>query len=529
MQKYPIHYALISVSDKTGIIEFARELDKRKIRIISTGGTASLLIQAGIPVIEVSKYTEFPEMMNGRVKTLHSKICGGILYRRGQDDKMIKKYGIFPIDIVIVNFYPFKQSIIDKNCLLSDAIEKIDIGGPTMVSSAAKNYEFVAVVVRHIDYNFILDELDINKNSLTLNTRLELAVKAFKYLAIYNNNIANYFDNLQLNIKNITEYEQINSLPQKININFIKKYNMIYGENSHQSAAFYIPENIENECSSDLLKVQGGILSYNNAIDIDTAIECLKQFNEPACVIVKHSNPCGVAISDSIASAYKLAYSTDPISAFGGIIALNRELDQLTVELIIKFQFVEIIIAPSFNEMALKFISNKKKIKLIIYDKFKKNYFNLDFKSLNIGLLVQEHNLKTIEINQLNIVSKTKPSKQEIADAIFGLKVSKFVKSNAIVCAKNNTTIGIGAGQMSRIDSVKIASLKANNAGLKTKNSVMASDAFFPFRDGIDIAAEMGISCIIQPGGSIRDKEVIKAADEHHISMIFTKIRHFRH
>ncbi|MXP50806.1 bifunctional phosphoribosylaminoimidazolecarboxamide formyltransferase/IMP cyclohydrolase [Pantoea sp. SoEX] len=528
-RNYPIRYALLSVSDKTSIVEFASELNKRNIKILATGGTASLLVKSGIPAIEISHYTGSPEILDGRIKTLHTKIYTGILYRRGQDDNIITNKRIFPIDMLVVNFYPFTQTVINKNCSLEDAVEKIDIGGPTMVYAAAKNYKFVSVVVKHSDYSNILDELDVNSNSLSLNTRFKLAVKAFNYLAFNNNNIANYFNDLISSFNHTQHFNKNdqNTLPEKINIKLVKKQNMIYGENVHQSAAFYIPE-LTNTEPLNLLKIQGKNLSYNNIIDIDTAIKCLEEFKEPTCVIIKHSNPCGVATSDSIAAAYKRAYITDSISAFGGVIALNRELDQPTIELITKHQFVEVIIVPSVTDTALKIVSKKKKIRLIICNNWKKNSL-LDFKTVNGGVLIQEHNNKTIDINQLNIVSERKPNKKEIKDSIFCWKVSKFVKSNAIVCAKDTATIGIGAGQMSRIDSVKIAYMKAKNAVLETKNSVMASDAFFPFRDSIDLAAKMGIKCIIQPGGSIRDKEIIDAVDEYNISMIFTKIRHFRH
>ncbi|MBK4775541.1 bifunctional phosphoribosylaminoimidazolecarboxamide formyltransferase/inosine monophosphate cyclohydrolase [Candidatus Pantoea edessiphila] len=525
---YPIRYALISVSDKTNIVEFALELHNRKIKILATSGTACLLAKSGIPVIEISNYTGFPEILDGRVKTLNTKIYTGILYRRGIDDKIIEHYKIFPIDILIVNFYPFKQTIMHQDCLLEEAIEKVDIGGPTMVCSAAKNYKFVSVIVNHKDYNDVLDELNTNNNYLSLNTRFKLAMKAFNYLAFDKIDIANYFNQLTSKLGNVKKHDDI--LPEKININLVKKQNMIYGENIHQNAALYTPELTNQEFSSNLLKVQGEKLSYNNFIDIDTAIECLEEFTEPTCVIIKHSNPCGVATANSISYAYKRAYISDTISAFGGVIALNRELDQSTIELIIKNQFVEIIAVPSVSDIALKIISKKKKIKLIVYPKFKKNPLLMDFKNVNNGeMLVQEHNYKKLDINKLSIVSKNQPNKQEIKDSIFCWKVSKFVKSNAIVCARNSATIGIGAGQMSRIDSVKIAYMKAKNAGLETENSVMASDAFFPFRDSIDIAAKMGVKCIIQPGGSIRDQEIIDAANEYNISMIFTEIRNFRH
>ncbi|PPI88287.1 bifunctional phosphoribosylaminoimidazolecarboxamide formyltransferase/inosine monophosphate cyclohydrolase [Candidatus Pantoea edessiphila] len=527
-----IRYVLISVFDKTGIINFAKELHNRNIKILATSGTAILLMRSGIPIIEVSKYTGFPEMINGRVKTLHSKIYAGILYRRGKDDNLIQDNDIFPIDMVVANFYPFMKTITRDNCCIEEAIENIDIGGPTMVCSAAKNYKFVSVVVKNTDYDLIIDELDINNNSLTLDTRLKLASKAFKYLNIYSNIISDYFNNLRGDLYNNEQNNHItdeNILPEIINIKLIKKKNMLYGENNHQSAAFYIQENKNNKCMSNLLKIQGKKLSYNNIIDINTAIECLKEFNQPACVIIKHANPCGVAINHSIDDAYKRAYNTDPVSAFGGVVALNCILNKSTIELIINNQFLEVLIAPSITEIALKIINKKKKIRLVTYNQHDQIFPQIDFKSVIGGFLIQQHNLTTIENDKISVVTNTQPNEQQMNDAIFCWKVSKFVKSNAIVCAINGATIGIGAGQMSRIDAVKIAAIKANNAKLQIKNCVMASDAFFPFRDNIDIAAEMGISCIIQPGGSIRDKEIIKAANEHNISMIFTKIRHFRH
>ncbi len=527
-QRRPIRRALISVSDKAGIIEFATALSQRGIELLSTGGTARLLADAGLPVTEVSDYTGFPEMMDGRVKTLHPKVHGGILGRRGQDDGIMAQHDIQPIDIVVVNLYPFAQTVARPDCSLEDAVENIDIGGPTMVRSAAKNHKDVAIVVKSSDYPAIIAELDENDGSLTYPTRFNLAIKAFEHTAAYDSMIANYFGALVPAYHGDTE-QPSGRFPRPLNLNYIKKQDMRYGENSHQQAAFYIEEDVKEASVATAQQLQGKALSYNNIADTDAALECVKEFSEPACVIVKHANPCGVAIADSLLAAYDKAYKTDPTSAFGGIIAFNRELDAETASAIISRQFVEVIIAPSVSTEALALLAAKQNVRVLTCGQWQERSAGLDFKRVNGGLLVQDRDLGMVTEADLRVVSQRQPTEQELRDALFCWKVAKFVKSNAIVYARDNMTIGIGAGQMSRVYSAKIAGIKAADEGLEVAGSAMASDAFFPFRDGIDAAAAVGITCVIQPGGSIRDDEVIAAADEHGIAMIFTDMRHFRH
>ena len=527
-QRRPVRRALLSVSDKAGILEFAQALSSRGVELLSTGGTARLLADAGLPVTEVSDYTGFPEMMDGRVKTLHPKVHGGILGRRGTDDAIMSEHAISPIDMVVVNLYPFAQTVAKPGCTLEDAVENIDIGGPTMVRSAAKNHKDVAIVVKSSDYEAIIAELDANENSLTLDTRFDLAIKAFEHTAAYDSMIANYFGSLVPAYHGDSK-EPAGRFPRTLNLNFIKKQDMRYGENSHQDAAFYIEENVTEASVATAQQVQGKALSYNNIADTDAALECVKEFAEPACVIVKHANPCGVAVGGSILDAYERAYKTDPTSAFGGIIAFNRELDEATAQAIISRQFVEVIIAPSASEAALKITAAKQNVRVLVCGQWQGRVAALDFKRVNGGLLVQDRDLGMVDASPLRVVTQRQPSEQELRDALFCWKVAKFVKSNAIVYARDNMTIGIGAGQMSRVYSAKIAGIKAGDEGLEVKGSAMASDAFFPFRDGIDAAAAVGITCVIQPGGSIRDDEVIAAADEHGIAMIFTDMRHFRH
>lgn len=527
-QPRPVRRALLSVSDKAGIVEFAQALSQRGVELLSTGGTARLLADAGLPVTEVSDYTGFPEMMDGRVKTLHPKVHGGILGRRGQDDEIMAQHQIAPIDMVVVNLYPFAETVAREGCSLEDAVENIDIGGPTMVRSAAKNHKDVAIVVKSSDYQAIVAELDANDNSLTFETRFDLAIKAFEHTAAYDSTIANYFGSM------VPAYHGESTtpsgrFPRTLNLNFIKKQDMRYGENSHQQAAFYIEEEIKEASVATAQQLQGKALSYNNIADTDAALECVKEFSEPACVIVKHANPCGVAVGDSVLEAYERAYKTDPTSAFGGIIAFNRELDEATAQAIISRQFVEVIIAPSASDAALKITAAKQNVRVLTCGAWQQRVAGLDFKRVNGGLLVQDRDLGMVDRSQLRVVSKRQPSEQELRDALFCWKVAKFVKSNAIVYARDNMTVGIGAGQMSRVYSAKIAGIKAGDEGLEVKGCAMASDAFFPFRDGIDAAAAVGVSCVIQPGGSIRDDEVIAAADEHGIAMIFTDMRHFRH
>lgn len=525
----PIRRALISVSDKTGIVEFAKALSERGVDILSTGGTARLLAEQGIAVTEVSDYTGFPEMMDGRVKTLHPKVHGGILGRRGQDDEVMNTHAINPIDMVVVNLYPFAQTVANPNCTLADAVENIDIGGPTMVRSAAKNHKDVTIIVNASDYDRVIAEMDANEKSLTLDTRFDLAIAAFEHTAAYDGMIANYFGTMVPSYGENKEGDDASKFPRTFNQQFIKKQDMRYGENSHQDAAFYVEANPEEASVSTARQIQGKALSYNNIADTDAALECVKEFAEPACVIVKHANPCGVALGGDILEAYNRAYQTDPTSAFGGIIAFNRELDAATATAIVERQFVEVIIAPSVSAEAIDVVAAKKNVRLLECGEWHSKTTGFDVKRVNGGLLVQDRDQGMVTLSDLKVVSQRQPTEEELKDALFCWKVAKYVKSNAIVYAKGDMTIGVGAGQMSRVYSAKIAGIKAADEGLEVAGSVMASDAFFPFRDGIDAAAEAGIKCVIQPGGSMRDEEVIAAADEHGMAMIFTGMRHFRH
>ena len=518
----PIRRALISVSDKTGIVDFARELTSQGVEILSTGGTYKLLCDEGIAAVEVSDYTGFPEMMAGRVKTLHPKVHGGILGRRGTDDAVMTEHGINPIDMVVVNLYPFAETVARTDCDLPMAIENIDIGGPTMVRSAAKNHKDVAIVVNASDYDSIIADLKANKG-LNYNTRFDLAVKAFEHTAAYDGMIANYLG-ARVGV------EEPETFPRTFNTQFVKVQDMRYGENPHQRAAFYVEENATEASVSTARQLQGKELSFNNVADTDAALECVKPFKEPACVIVKHANPCGVAIGGNILEAYNRAFQTDPTSAFGGIIAFNRELDAETAKAIVDRQFVEVIIAPKVSAQASEIVAAKPNVRLLECGEFAAQPgAAFDYKRVNGGLLVQDCDLGMVDASELQIVTKRQPSEQEIRDLLFCWEVAKFVKSNAIVYARDGQTIGIGAGQMSRVYSAKIAGIKAADEGLQVAGSVMASDAFFPFRDGIDSAAEAGIKAVIQPGGSMRDQEVIDAADEHGMAMVFTGMRHFRH
>ncbi|HCG6607077.1 TPA: bifunctional phosphoribosylaminoimidazolecarboxamide formyltransferase/IMP cyclohydrolase [Vibrio parahaemolyticus] len=525
----PIRRALISVSDKTGIVEFAQALVERGVDILSTGGTARLLAEQGIAVTEVSDYTGFPEMMDGRVKTLHPKVHGGVLGRRGQDDDVMAKHGINPIDMVVVNLYPFAETVAKDGCTLADAVENIDIGGPTMVRSAAKNHKDVTIVVNASDYDRVIAEMDANDKSLTLETRFDLAIAAFEHTAAYDGMIANYFGTMVPSYGENKEGDEESKFPRTFNQQFEKKQDMRYGENSHQAAAFYVEANPQEASVSTARQIQGKALSYNNIADTDAALECVKEFNEPACVIVKHANPCGVALGKDILEAYNRAYQTDPTSAFGGIIAFNQELDAETASAIVERQFVEVIIAPSVSAEAIEVVAAKKNVRLLECGEWTTKTAGFDVKRVNGGLLVQDRDQGMVSLDDLKVVSKRQPTEEELKDALFCWKVAKYVKSNAIVYAKGDMTIGVGAGQMSRVYSAKIAGIKAADEGLEVAGSVMASDAFFPFRDGIDAAAEAGIKCVIQPGGSMRDDEVIAAADEHGMAMIFTGMRHFRH
>jgi phosphoribosylaminoimidazolecarboxamide formyltransferase/IMP cyclohydrolase len=512
--------ALVSVSDKSGIVDFCRELSQLGIEILSTGGTAKTLADNQIPATEVSDYTGFPEMMDGRVKTLHPKVHGGILGRRGVDDAIMAENGIKPIDMVVVNLYPFEQTIAKPDCDFETAIENIDIGGPTMIRAAAKNHADVAVVVNPADYADIIAELKNSDSSLSAKTRFNLALKSFEHTARYDTAISAYLGNLAGT-----------RFPETLNLQLYKSQSMRYGENPHQQAAFYREKAPAPGTIAAAKQLQGKELSYNNIADADAALECVKSFTDkPACVIVKHANPCGVAEADTLLAAYELAYATDPTSAFGGIIAFNRELDKQTAAKIISRQFVEVIIAPSISADAQTVLAAKQNVRAMECGNWTgTDEAAMDFKRVAGGLLVQDKDFGKITAADLKVVSKRAPTAQELADLLFAWKVAKFVKSNAIVYCKNGRTIGVGAGQMSRVYSARIAGIKAADEGLVVPGSVMASDAYFPFRDGIDAAAEAGITAIIHPGGSIRDGEVIQAADENNIAMVFTGMRHFRH
>ena len=515
-----IKRALISVSDKSGIVDLANALvNQFNIEIISTGGTLKELVEAGVPAIEVSSFTGFPEMMDGRVKTLHPKVHGGILARRDLDQEVMQENDILPIDLVVVNLYPFAETIAKENVTLEMAIENIDIGGPSMVRSSAKNNKYVSIVVDPKDYLPVLDEMKKNDGALTQETRSSLARKAFEHTASYDSTIASYLSSLGSE-----------DFPTSIFGKYKIKEQMRYGENPHQKAAFYIEDTKIKTGLGNAIQIQGKQLSYNNIADTDAAIECVRTFEEPSCVIVKHANPCGVASSNKdITEAYQNAFESDPTSAFGGIIAINRKLDGKTALRINDNQFVEVIVAPGIDEEAKEVLAKKENIRLLDLQTMDDPVRGYKFMSVTDGLLMQETDNGQISEKDFKIVTKRQPTKEEIKDCLFAWKVCKFVKSNAIIFAKDNQTIGIGAGQMSRIDSTQIAASKAKERGFETKGCSMASDAFFPFRDGIDAATAMGISSIIQPGGSIRDDEVIEAADEANVAMIFTGMRHFRH
>ncbi|MCC5881656.1 MAG: bifunctional phosphoribosylaminoimidazolecarboxamide formyltransferase/IMP cyclohydrolase [Halomonas sp.] len=519
----PVRRALISVSDKTGIVDFARGLAERSVELLSTGGTFRLLQENGIAVTEVSEHTGFPEIMDGRVKTLHPKIHGGILGRRGQDDAVMDEHGIAPIDMVVVNLYPFAQTVAKPDCTLEDAIENIDIGGPTMVRACAKNHAHTAIVVDADDYDRVLSELAAHNGALSDATRFDLAVKAFEHTAGYDAAIADYLG------QRVPGGED--GFPRTYNVQFVKKQAMRYGENPHQSAAFYVEADACEASVATARQLQGKELSFNNVADTDAAFECVKSFTDTACVIVKHANPCGVAVGTTLREAYDKAFATDPTSAFGGIIAFNRTLDEETARAIIERQFVEVIIAPGVEDAARAIVAEKQNVRLLdVGDSWPGQREHAhDFKRVTGGLLVQDRDLGMIGRDELTVVSERVPSEQELRDLAFAWKVAKYVKSNAIVYAKDGQTIGVGAGQMSRVYSAKIAGIKAADESLSVPGSVMASDAFFPFRDGIDAAAAAGITAVIQPGGSMRDQEVIDAANEAGIAMVFTGMRHFRH
>lgn len=521
-------YALLSVSDKSGLTEFAQGLIESGFKLLSTGGTYRLLKDHDIDVTEVSDYTKFAEMMDGRVKTLHPKIHGGILGRRGIDDEIMNEHGIERIDLVVVNLYPFAQTIAKADVSMADAIENIDIGGPTMVRSAAKNHAHVGIVTDSSDYPRVLEALK-TEGGLSSQLRYDLAVKAFEHTAQYDGMIASFLG------QRLNEGQQAETFSRTLNLQLTKSQDLRYGENPHQKAAFYVenhPLHTPQASIATAVQHQGKELSYNNIADTDAALECVKSFDAPACVIVKHANPCGVAINMDQVAAYKTAFSTDPESSFGGIIAFNTPLTAATAKAIVDNQFVEVIIAPSIENGVLEITSKKKNVRVLTCGELPsidKRQSQWDYKRVVGGLLVQEQDLGRISTDDLKIVSKVAPSKEQLEDLLFTWTVAKYVKSNAIVYGKDQRTIGIGAGQMSRVNSARIAAIKAEHASLSTQGAVMASDAFFPFRDGIDNAAEVGITAIIQPGGSMRDEETIAAADEHGIAMVFTGMRHFRH
>ena len=531
MSNVRVRTALISVSDKSELIGFAKDLADSGVALLSTGGTHGLLQQNEIAVREVSEYTQFLEMMDGRVKTLHPKIHGGLLGRRnaegtGTDVAVMQEHGIEAIDLLVVNLYPFEETIAKPDCDFATAIENIDIGGPAMLRSAAKNFDSVAVVVDVSDYALVSDELRSNQGTLSRTTRFRLAVKAFAHVAKYDAAISNYLGAIDDTGKSSVE----NEFPSTLTHQFEQRQKMRYGENPHQSAAFFVEPDANGISVSTARQLQGKELSYNNVADTDAAIECVKSFAGPACVIVKHANPCGVAENDDLVQAYRLAFATDTKSAFGGIIAFNRKLDAAVASEIVETQFSEVVVAPGIEAAAVEIFKAKKNVRVLDCSSSEDNAsLGFDFKRVSGGLLVQSRDAEVLDDVALRIVTEREPTDEERRDLLFAWKVAKYVKSNAIVYAKNGQTIGVGAGQISRVYSAIIAGLKAEDEGLKVSGSVMASDAFFPFRDSIDAAAEAGISAVIQPGGSIRDDEVIAAANEANIAMMFTGMRHFRH
>ncbi len=525
-----IRTALLSVSDKQGIIPFAQALHALGVKLISTGGTAKLLADNGLPVTEVSSLTQFPEMLDGRVKTLHPMVHGGLLARRDSKEHMdaIAAHGIAPIDMLVINLYPFNQAVAKDDCSFDEAIENIDIGGPAMLRAAAKNHQDVTVLISPEDYEAILTEMKANQNTVSYATNLRLAKKVFAHTAQYDGAIANYLSSLDSNLSHASR----SHYPETLHLAFTKVQEMRYGENPHQSAAFYRDTATVAGALANYHQLQGKELSYNNIADADAAWECVKSFSADsaalaACVIIKHANPCGVATGATGLEAYQKAFKTDPSSAFGGIIALNVPCDGAMAETISK-QFVEVLIAPSFTAEAKAIFASKQNVRLLEIP-LGLGFNAFDMKRVSGGLLVQSPDFKNVAQAELRVVSKRQPTSTELADMMFAWRVAKFVKSNAIVYCANGMTLGIGAGQMSRVDSARMASIKAENAGLSLASSAVASDAFFPFRDGLDVVVAAGATCAIQPGGSMRDEEIIAAANEHGIAMVFTGTRHFRH
>jgi phosphoribosylaminoimidazolecarboxamide formyltransferase / IMP cyclohydrolase len=513
--------ALISVSDKTGIVEFSKELARHRVEILSTGGTAKLLRDAGVEVMDVSQYTGFPEMLDGRVKTLHPKVHGGLLGMRSNPEHVakMKEHGIEPIDMVVVNLYPFEATVEKEGCTIEDAIENIDIGGPTMLRSAAKNYPDVTVIVDHADYRRVLAEMAENDGSVAVGTNFELAVKVFQHTAAYDGAISNYLG--------MRMGEKAEAFPATFTMQVKKAQDLRYGENPHQTAAFYVENGVREPCVANAEQLQGKELSFNNIIDLDAAIETVKEFHErAAAVIIKHTNPCGVALADGPLEAYLKARECDPVSAFGGIVGFNRIVDGAAAKEL-SSTFLEAVIAPGYTEEALEIFKAKKNVRVmqvpILVSHDQEGY---DMKKVVGGLLIQGRDLGMVRAAACRVATQRKPSADELSALDFAWKVCKHVKSNAIVFTSREQTVGIGAGQMSRVDSSRIAVQKAQ---LPTRGTVLASDAFFPFRDGVDAAAEAGVTAIIQPGGSVRDEEVIRAADEHGMAMVFTGMRHFRH
>ena len=528
--------ALLSVSDKTGIVELAKDLHALGVKLLSTGGTAKLLADSGLPVTEVADHTGFPEMLDGRVKTLHPKIHGGLLARRDLPAHMaaLHQHGIGTVDILCVNLYPFEATVAKPGCTLADAIENIDIGGPAMVRSGAKNWKDVAVLTDASQYAQVIDELK-TQGAISLSTKFALSVTAFNRIAQYDGAISDYLSSVTFDANNTDGSPQLMQFPAQSNGMFVKVQDLRYGENSHQQAALYrdlypAPGSIVTG-----KQLQGKELSYNNIADADAAWECVKQFEAPACVIVKHANPCGVAVGKDAADAYSKAFQTGPTSAFGGIIALNRPLDKAAAELIVK-QFVEVLMAPAFTPEALEIFKPKANVRLMQIEwpkggktPWDKGQNAIDMKRIGSGILLQTADNHELQLADLRVVTKLQPTEQQLQDMLFAWNVAKFVKSNAIVFCKNGMTMGVGAGQMSRLDSARIASIKAEHAGLSLQGTAVASDAFFPFRDGLDVVVAAGASCVIQPGGSMRDQEVIDAADEQGVVMVLTGVRHFRH
>ena len=515
---FNVRRALVSVSDKRGLIPFAEGLAKLGVEVLSTGGTCRALREAGLDVIEVSEKTGFPEIMDGRVKTLHPVIHGGLLGRRGTDESVMEEHGIEPIDLLVVNLYPFEQTIAREDATIDEAIENIDIGGPAMIRAASKNHDGVAVIVEPDDYDAVLAAL--NGNGLVLEDRRRLAAKAYAHTASYDTAITKYLSGSLGD----------DVLGERFLYSGARSQTLRYGENPHQQASFYVDQQAAPGSLASAKQLQGKALSYNNIADSDAALECVKQFDDPACVIVKHANPCGVAVAGDSLEAYEKAFRTDPTSAFGGIIAFNRPLDAKTAAAIIEKQFVEVIIAPEVASNAAEVCAAKKNVRVLETGAWNEaSTGNFDFKKVSGGLLVQSSDLGRVSEGDLKVVTELVPTPEQVQDMLFAWTVVKYVKSNAIIFCKDNMTIGVGAGQMSRVYSTKIAAIKAGDENLDVAGSVMASDAFFPFRDGIDAAAETGISAIIQPGGSMRDDEVIRAANEHGLAMVFTGMRHFRH